>query len=372
MARMAKPLPEPRRVFPRFRNWWRFLAAALVVYVGYTIWMSGAYKSADAFVAGQCSLIEAPAGPEDIVTLPDGARAIISATDRRDRQAPGALWFYDLGTTPGKLTRIPPPEGMPFRPLGIALYNAGAEGLYLQVINQRAEDRYSVEIFRLDGVAEGAALRHIGSVSSGLFVHPNSIAPVGPESFYLTNDRGEGPRWMHSVENILQLARSTVVYHGGTTTRIAAEEIAFANGIAVTPDSTTVMVGSTLWRMILIYSRDPVSGALNRTGSLRLPGGVDNLHFDDQGALWAAVHPNAFAFIGHAMDAAKESPSRVLRIARDLRGAVRVEEAFGDPGSLISAASVGAYKAGRLLIGNTFDPKMLDCRIDERQMREVD
>ncbi|MEK9970986.1 MAG: hypothetical protein VW600_17765, partial [Ferrovibrio sp.] len=87
--------------------------------------------------------------------------------------------------------------------------------------------------------------------------------------------------------------------------------------------------------------------------------------------LWVAAHPNAFAFIGHAMDAEKESPSMILRLARDSRGVVHTEEAFGDPGTLISGASVGVQRQGRLLIGAVFQPTVLDCLIDETKLQDT-
>lgn len=361
----AKPLPNPK---PRMRLWWSFFATALVVYVVYTAWLGGAYRSAEPFVAGQCTAVPAPPGPEDIVILPDGSGAIISAHDRRNRDSRGGLWFYDLtSATPAQPVALDIPPQMPFRPRGLALH-APANGTWiLQVINARDEQRNSVEYFELDG----RRLKHRGSVGSDLFVSPNGIAATGPDSFYLTNDRGAGPRWMHGVENILQLARSTVIYHDPRGTRPVAEDIAFANGIALTPDGLSALVGSTLWRMLLAFDRDPVSGILKRTGSLALPGGVDNIRYDAEGALWAALHPNAFAFIGHARDAQKESPSLVLRIDRDARGATRVMQAFGDPGSLLSGASVAAHHQGRLLIGAVFQPTILDCRIDPAKLREI-
>lgn len=364
---MAKaPIPPRKRT--NLRRWWLFLAAMLVVYGIYTAWLGGAYQSAEPFMAGQCTPVPSPAGPEDILILPDGSGAIISAHDRRNRDQNGGLWYYDLASFgPAPPVALELPSGMPFRPRGIALHAPTNGAWILQVINQRSDERSTVEFFEL----AGRRLRHLGSIGSDLFVSPNGIVAAGPDSFYLTNDRGSGPRWMHGVENILQLARSTVIYHDARGTRPVAEDIAFANGIALTPDGLSALVGSTQWRMLLSFERDPASGLLKRSGSLALPGGVDNLRYDSSGALWAALHPNAFAFIGHARNADKASPSLVLRIDRDQRGATRVMQAFGDPGELLSGASVAAHHQGRLLIGAVFQPNILDCRIDPAKMREI-
>lgn len=374
LRRRREEKPLPRRLM---RFWWRFLVLALVLYVGYTIWLGGAYRSSDAFVAGQCEAVAAPPGPEDMALLPNGPElrpgAIVASQDRRNRTEPGGLYFYDLGSRPGSFTRLELPASLVLHPHGISLFTASDGQMFLHVINHRSAERHTVEIFSVQRPAGAAlpVLRHRGSVSSDLFVHPNGIAAAGPESFYLTNDRGPGPRWMHMVENLLQLARSTVVYHDGRGARVVAEDIAFANGIEISADGGTVLVGSTQWRMLLAFTREPQSGMLLRSGSLALPGGVDNIRRDADGDLWVAAHPNAFAFIGHAMDAEKESPSIILRLARDSRGVVHTEEAFGDPGTLISGASVGLYRQGRLLIGSVFQPTVLDCLIDGTKLRET-
>lgn len=366
--RRREDKPLPRRMM---RFWWRFLAVAVVLYAGYTIWLGGAYRSTDAFVAGQCEAVAAPPGPEDMAQLADGM--IVSSQARRNRSEPGGLWFYDMSSRPGRFTKLDLPPGLVLHPHGISLYTAPDGQMFLHVINHRSAERHTVEIFSVQRPADATlpVLRHRGSVSSDLFVHPNGIAAAGPESFYLTNDRGAGPRWMHMVENLLQLARSTVVYHDGRGARVVAEDIAFANGIEISADGGTVLVGSTQWRMLLAFTREAQSGMLLRSGSLALPGGADNIRRDANGDLWVAVHPNAFAFIGHAMNAEKESPSMILRLARDGRGVVHTEEAFGDPGALISGASVGSYRQGRLLIGAVFQPTLLDCQIDEARLRET-
>lgn len=361
--------PLPGRLM---RFWWRFILVGLLVYAGYSAWLFGIWRDVDPFVAGECVAVDAPAGPEDLVMLPDGRAAIISAQDRRDRSAPGALWYYALDQRPGSFTRLDLPSGMVFHPHGIALHRTPEGQIFLQVINHRSETRHTVEIFILDTSGENPALRHRGSVASDLFVHPNGIAAAGPEAFYLTNDRGSGPAWMHRVENLLQLSRSTVVYHDGRFVRVVADDIAFANGIEISPDGGSVLVGSTLWRMLLTFTRDPRSGALVRSGSLALPGGADNIHRDADGDVWIAAHANSYDFIRHAMNADRQAPSQLLRLSRDARGTMQVREAFGDPGGLLSAASAGAHHDGRLLIGAVFDAKLLDCRIDPAQLRGVD
>lgn len=354
------------------RFWWRAFAVAAVVYVGYIVWQGGAWRSAEPFAAGQCMPVDSPPGPADIAMLPDGSGAIVSSQDRREPGSRGHLFFYDTANRPGRFTQLAVPDAMAFHPAGISLYRAEDGRLFLQVINRRSEGNNTVEIFTLDGDrSTGFTLHHRGSVASTLFVHPAGIVAAGPESFYLTNDRGSGPRWMHMVENLLQLSRSTVVYHDGRGARVAAGDISFANGIALSSDGGTLLVGSTLWRMLLVYTRDPGTGTLFRAGSLALPGGVDKIHRDEKGAFWLTVLPNAFATVGHMINPDKKAPSMALRVTTTGGGGTAVTEAYGDPGDEISAASSAAQQNNRLLIGAGFGNRIIDCAVDPAQLKPV-
>jgi arylesterase/paraoxonase len=304
--------------------------------------------------------------------LPDGSGAIVASQDLRDPASRGHLFFYDTAARPGRFVPLAVPDAMPFHPHGISLFKAADGRIFLQVVNRRSATANTVEIFVLDGDrTAGFSLHHRGSVASTLFVHPNGIVAAGPESFYLTNDRGSGPRWMHMVENLLQLSRSTVIYHDGRGARVAAGDISFANGIALSADGGTLLVGSTLWREVLAYSRDPGTGTLFRTGSLPLPGGVAKIHRDETGAFWLTVLPNAFATVMHMIDPDKPAPSMALRIGTTGGGTSAVSEAYGDPGETISAASTAAQQGNRLLIGAGFGNRIVDCAIDPARLRPV-
>ena len=352
------------------RFWWRAFAVAAVVYIGYIGWQSGAWRTVEPFAAGQCKAVDSPPGPADIAMLPDGSGAIVSSQDRRLPGNRGHLYFYDLSTRPGRFTPLPVPQAMTFHPQGIALFRADDGRIFVQVINRRSESNSTVEIFTLDGDrTTGYSLHHRGSVSSTLFVHPAGIAAAGPESFYLTNDRGSGPRWMHMVENLLQLSRSTVIYQDGRGSRVVAGNISFANGIALSADGGNLLVGSTLWRSLLVYTRVPGTGALIRAGTLSLPGGVDKIHRDAQGALWLTVLPNAFATVMHMINPEKPAPSMALRVTTTGGGTTAVDEAYADPGGEISAASAAAQQNNRLLIGAAFGNSIIDCAIDPAKLK---
>ena len=93
--------------------------------------------------------------------------------------------------------------------------------------------------------------------------------------------------------------------------------------------------------------------------------GVDNIELDAGGRLYIAAHPKLLTFVKHAKDAAFLSPSQVLRLEARSGGGYRVDEIYLDSGAEISGSSVAAVSGKRMLIGAVFDPKFLDCRMDE-------
>src|SRR5512134_2106802 len=78
------------------------LSLVLVVlgYGAYLYVIAGEVKSIEPHFAGSCQAVEGIISPEDILILPDGRTALVSADDVRATRAgqpqPGALLAYDL------------------------------------------------------------------------------------------------------------------------------------------------------------------------------------------------------------------------------------------------------------------------------------
>jgi sugar lactone lactonase YvrE len=157
------------------------------------------------------------------------------------------------------------------------------------------------------------------------------------------------------LELILGLRRSTVVYYDGLGSwSTAAERLAMANSVAI--DGEMVYVSATRANQVYAYRASEDGRLLDRRRLARVRG-PDNLILDDK-TLLVAAHLNTLAFMRHARDPAKRSPSTVY--ALQLPSGAR-ETVFADDGSRISAASVAVLYQGMLYLGQIFEDFLLKC-----------
>jgi arylesterase/paraoxonase len=159
------------------------------------------------------------------------------------------------------------------------------------------------------------------------------------------------------------LPRADVLYFDGMVFREVANDLVFANGIALSPDYSHVYVAETTARRLQTYARDPYSGRLTPENTLPLPSGPDNIDVDPKGDLWVATHTKLFGVLTYAKDPSKPSPSEIYRVDVDKSIPQSVTPVYANLGQEIGAASVGTSADGHLFIGSIFDPKILDCRL---------
>jgi arylesterase/paraoxonase len=229
----------------------------------------------------------------------------------------------------------------------------------LYVVNH-AGGEHTIEVFDLSA----GHLHKRTTLADPLIVSPNDVAAVGRNRLYVTNDHGYPEGFMRVIEEFGRLAASNVVYFDGSRFSVAADGIAYANGINLSPDGRTVYVASPTGLAVQVYARDADSGDLSFVESIDTASGVDNIEVDEDGNLWIGSHPKLLRFRAHARDPNELAPSQVLRISRRPEGGYVVSEVYLDLGDQLSASSVAAVRGDRLLIGGIFDPHFLDCRFE--------
>ncbi|KAH9002881.1 hypothetical protein EDB86DRAFT_3062942 [Lactarius hatsudake] len=217
----------------------------------------------------------------------------------------GALWFYDMGAVGAEPRRIALegyPEGHDFHPLGLDVYPSRPSQPYsnLFVVNH-ARNGSTIEQFTLSWDAPDRA-RWVRTLSGPELVAPNSLALTSPTSFYLTHDHRFTRRLPGVLGKTLPLAESILALPLGWTTHVnagaeathttVAPYVAFANGVAISPDGTQVAVASTTLCEVRFYARDPHTQALSLSARVPTPFAPDNLVFDARGALIIAGHPH--------------------------------------------------------------------------------
>lgn len=268
------------------------LGILLLVGLGFkTFYDAGEFKTVSPHCNGQCQPISGVLSSEDITIHPQSGLAFISSDDRRpwfheDKGKQGAIMGYDLKERTKPPSNLTQDFSQEFHPHGIGLF-VGPEGRSRLFVVNHTQKGHFVEIFDY----EAGRLNHRESISSPLMHSPNDVIPVGPRSFYVTNDHGKASPWGKTLEEYLQLARSYVLYYNGQDFRKVAEGLSYANGINTSSDGKTVYVAATVGHSIQVYNRDVVSGALSLKSRIEVHTGPDNIEMDERGNLWIGAHP---------------------------------------------------------------------------------
>jgi arylesterase / paraoxonase len=305
----------------------------------------------------KCTPLTVSSGTEDVVVDKSTDIVFVSADDRRKTQSGPAsingIYAFSLDD-PSTLKLVSTDGPEDFHPHGISLWSGETEKR-LFVVNHLITGENSVEIY---SIGEGGSLSHIKSVVFDDMQSPNDVHAVGPEAFYVTNDRGFRTGFMSKLEGYLGLPFASVAYYDGIKGRKVIEGLTYANGINQSPDGKHIYVSQVLPRSVTVYARNEDDGGLEKLSVFETNSGPDNIDVDQDGILWVAGHSNLLTFLAHAKDPTVSSPSHILRID-PMNGAK--QDIFYDTGALISASSVGAVHKGTLIIGAVFDDHVLIC-----------
>ena len=342
-------------------------------YVAYIYVRAGELKTIEPHFAGSCERVDGVVGAEDITFDPRSTVAYISSDDRRATLAghpvPGAIFAYDPAHPEVGPRNLTPTADVTFHPHGISvrvtsdgrtlLFAVNHPGASLFGDNPGGGPAHTIEIF--ERVGDGP-LVHKRRIASDLLVSPNDVAAVGDDRFYVSNDHGSGPGFGRKLEEYLRLERANVLYFDGQRFTVVAEDLRYANGVAVSRDGARVFVAMVTSFAVAVFQRDASSGALTLTDEIDLGTAPDNIEIDAAGDLWIGAHPKLLTFVAYTKDADKRSPSQVLRVTQGKEGGFDVSEVFLSQGDDVSASSVAASRDGHLLIGSVLDRHFLHCR----------
>lgn len=306
-------------------------------------------------------------GPEDFALDPTSGRGrkprlLISSQDRRLRDPngemlqAGAIFALPLKGPGAMVPEVLPFQGRddyPFHPHGIDLVQAPT-GLLLYVINHALNDTHCIEVFRV----EKKKLVFLNRLHSSLIIHPNDLTALPDGQLYISNDR-TGSGLTANLCDFFKLGCGSVTHFSPAENlwRIVAEDISFANGVAVRDDRLYVAGSRDMG--IHVYRRDPLSGAVfERVAFWEVGSGVDNLMWENEITLNTAAHPDIFAFLDHASDPDAHSPGDVYRVDITTGQATQI---FADDGRIMDAPATALVYNGRLYISGVFDPEVVSC-----------
>ena len=344
---------------------WKFIIPVIILlsltggYALKTYRDAGEFKTITPHFDGTKALITGVTGAEDITIDFRNQIAYISSDDRfatlHGHKTSGGIFTLDLKGTQTGVAHIALTLPGEIHPHGISFYRSQDSLSYLYVVDHTGGKH---SILKLKGFQFEKQFR-----DSVFIISPNDVLAVDENRFYFTNDHGSLSATGKKLEEFLQLKKSNVVYYDGEKYSIAAEGIAYANGINMSTDGKEVYVASTIGGSVLVYARDVSSGKLSFKEEIRLQSGADNIEIDEQGNLWVACHPKLLTFVKHANDTSKLSPSQVFKITHDSSGKFTAQEIFLSEGDDLSGSSVAAVTGNLLLIGSVLDEGILQCRL---------
>ncbi|MDZ4846560.1 MAG: SMP-30/gluconolactonase/LRE family protein [Chitinophagales bacterium] len=332
------------------------LAIALLVAAFFikTLRDAGEFKTIEPHFKGTKTFISGIIGAEDITIDFENNTAIISADDRfatlHGRHERGMIYALNLNE----------PASKPFvlidsiHPHGISLYQS-PQGHFIYVVNHD-KGKHSILLYHGKNLVRTFQ-------DSAFILSPNDVVAVDERRFYFTNDHGSHTHIGKKLEDYFQLKKSNVIYFDGENYSIAADNIAYANGINMSRDGKEVYVASTIAGSVQVYDRDSASGKLMLKDEIFLKTGIDNIELDEEGNLWVACHPKLLTFVRHANDTSKLSPSQVFKLSKNASGKFSAKEIFLSKGDDLSASSVAAVTGNTMLIGSVMDEGILRCEI---------
>lgn len=292
-------------------------------------------------------------GPEDMVVDRMSAQPRILLSCGAHRMKENRPDGYILAYTPASdrvdtLTRLGAPAGQVFQPHGFDLVEIGGEQRLYIVIHNKAKDEHWIAQYRLTG----NTLQWQRDYHSQLIVSPNAVTVAPDGTVFISNDHRKPGSFM---ELALKRKVSTLVRCDASgNCSVAAEHIAFGNGVTLGPDALyqAATTGNRIYRYPL------VDGQLGEREVIAKVKGPDNLRWDGD-ALLVACHLRGMAFLRHGKDASKWSPSTVYRIPT--KGG-EPELVFFDEGGRISAAATAVKLDGSLYVSQVFEGTIL--RVD--------
>lgn len=98
--------------------------------------------------------------------------------------------------------------------------------------------------------------------------------------------------------------------------RIVADNLQYANGLAMTADSSKLFAVSTVGSFLHVYERKPGSGSLRPIERVKLPLMGDNPSVrQETGEVYVAGHGHALKYGAHSKDPTVASPSVVVKVS---------------------------------------------------------
>jgi len=278
----------------------------------------------------------------------------------------GHLFAYTNGALV-RVKRVREPEGFRFHPHGMSLVRARSnDRVRIFVVNHQPHHD-EVVIYNYDD--EKHVAEYIDVVrDKTLFRSVNDVDAISETELYATiwEYYDDSSLW-GTIEKFLGLKWTYVVRcvkkpDIGWECRVAADQLATANGVSHTAKKDYVLVAESSGRAVDIYARN-IAGVLTLKHSFDALGLPDNFYVSDDGRIFLVNHPQPLKFLKHSRDASAKSPTQVLELIGGLNGPTRqlkfLEWYIDDE---FSGGTVAVLVDNTtLLIGSVFENGLMAC-----------
>lgn len=318
------------------------------------MWSGGVFTPLDPGFAGSCQVIALGGSARDLRVDRERGIAYLSIGGA----GTGTVMLLDLNLAnpaPRAAMSYDPPS---FRPDGISLLQQPRQPARLFAVSDIEGGVPAVEISERDA---GGAFIPRQTVRDPAIDRPSQVAAVGPGQFYALNHRPPQGVWRRQMLLLWPAGDDSIAYHDGTKATVMVRGLAWASGMALSPDQSHLYVAEMLTRSLRVYRRDADSAqlVLERTVDVGSPPG--NLDVDADGVVWMTAHPKLLRYFAGSDDADTRLPTQVLRFDPRTPDA-RPVQVFADDGAKISAGATAARWRDELVIGALFDKKVLICK----------
>ncbi|KAJ1651632.1 hypothetical protein IWQ61_007851 [Dispira simplex] len=341
----------------------------------------------------QCTTLGIPEACEDIVIHHDSQTAFTACglTDYRAKWFPPSAVRKEFVRESDLVYKVNL-KTCEYHPLKLAnftgIYRAHGLGIYAEP-NQSSKTTDTVTLMLVNHILPNSVVEifdhklgsdelvHALTVTDPLINTPNSVAPIGPRSFYVTNDFHYQDKPLRTVEMLWSAAWSGVALYDHASRPHqpmvwAYHGIPYPNGIDVDLERRLVVVGSSTGRSVEYFKIN--------TGTLKLlpwfsvnglPMAVDNIRLDTttQDVYTAGDSPlrlvNSIAWVAVRLpfprlaEEQQQSQSYFTLNYNDIPHEVLASH----PGSWLGFVSVAAYDRANhhLLLGAPFYPGIGVC-----------
>ena len=323
---------------------------------------SGEREAVETVYAGTCEPVPGLHGAEDIVADHESGLAYAIGGDRRSFRGGGdgraRVSAVGLTTDDVRLDLLPPEPTL--RSFGGDLHTA-ADGTRRLLIANRPDGQHAVEVYV---VMEDGRLRHERSLTHPLLRNPNDLVALGADRALVTLDNEADAGGLAEVaEGLRRAATGRVLLLDGERSRVVADGLLTANGIALSGDGRTLYVAEMTGQALSVFDRDPATDRLASRRRVALPTSPDNLTIAPDGRVLIAGHAKLLTLaLLHQRSGRFRSPTEIVAFDPESGEIVPV---MTDDGSVASGGSVAlAMGRGGMLVGTAFGPAVLRCSDD--------